>query len=137
MTTYVSTGGFNFGSAPVSTKTLVLFRSAPVEKETESYWNSVEKKTIIKISNTISTETGSTEMFASGITPGWWSEEMTAEDWEIALMPEDELLAEALALGGSWAEREDIEPMIEASRASWGNRLRELYGDDFDTIVSI
>lgn len=53
------------------------------------------------------------------------------EDSETAAMTDEEIKAEVLAMAGSWADRDDIDDnWLDDLRASWDDRLEELYGDE-------
>lgn len=67
------------------------------------------------------------------ITPGWWSEDMTEEDLSISRMSKEEVLAEIVAMAGSWANRPEIVADIMQARDSWGARIEDLYGKESDT----
>lgn len=94
----------------------------------------INTATMVDMNTTIS---AATSYGNDDITPGWWSDRMTPEDLEISMLPKEKVLAEARALAGSWAEREDLETLINASRKSCDDRLKQLYGDELSRNLSV
>ena len=100
----------------------------------EGVWIPAKNNTTIKVGRTISTHAESSVMNSSErITPGWWSEDLTEEDIQISLMSNEEVMAEIVAMAGSWADRPDVIDDIMQAHNSWDDRIEELYGKEGDT----
>ncbi|HSW63407.1 MAG TPA: hypothetical protein VLH56_08865 [Dissulfurispiraceae bacterium] len=64
--------------------------------------------------------------------------ELYEDDPEIQAMTDKEIIAEARAAFGSWADRDDItDDWLDEIRAGWSSRLDELYGPDDEEEVSL
>lgn len=129
MTTYANANAFNFLAAPIIAFSSSGYSTDPTPLNTVLRWIPSVADVTIELDNFVTTDTGNSEMLATGITPGWWSEELTAEDIEISMMSREAILAEIMEMGGSWADRPEAVEAVENARKAWGKKISELYAD--------